>query len=103
MGMSDCFAYMNEVHVRTTTARKEQLAIRLWHTNGGLNSCHRQPRLRFIEAEGKSNAEWWQYKEDQFKAMRDQIEGLIIRIFNLCSHKGSGFRNPFAKHRTYGR
>jgi hypothetical protein len=46
--------------MRTGTACKEQLAIRLRHMNGGPNGCHCQPRPRFAEAEGKSNAEWWQ-------------------------------------------
>jgi hypothetical protein len=101
--MSDHFAYMNEVHVRTETTRKEQLVIRLRHMKGGPNGCRCQPRLRFVEAEGKSNVEWWQYKEDQFKAMRDQIEDLIAGISNMCSHKGSGSRNPFAERRMHRR
>ena len=69
-------ADMNEAHVCTETTRKEQSAICLRHLSGGLNGCHCQPRLRFAKAEGKSNTEWWQYKEERLKAMRDQIEDL---------------------------
>jgi hypothetical protein len=58
------------------TARKEQPAIRLRHMSCGLNSCCRQPRPRFVEVESKFVAERWQYKEDQFLAMRDRIEDL---------------------------
>jgi hypothetical protein len=82
-------------------ARKEQPTIRLWHMSGGPNGCRHQPRPRFAEVEGKSNAEWWQYKEDQFKDMRDQIEDLTTQISNLCGHKRSGCRNPFTEHQTH--
>ena len=57
-------ADINKVHMRTETARKEQPTIRLWHMNDGSNGCRRQPIPRFAEAEGKSIAERWQYKED---------------------------------------
>ena len=57
--------------MHTETAHKEQLAIRLWHMSGGPDSFRRQPRPRFAEAEGKFIVEHWQYKEDQFQAMRD--------------------------------
>jgi hypothetical protein len=103
MGGSDHFANMNEVYVRIKITRKEQPAIRLQYINGGPNSCRCQSRLRFAEAEGKSNAKWWQYNEDQFKAMRDQIEDLTTRISNMCSHKGNGSRNLFVERRTHGR
>jgi hypothetical protein len=76
--------------VHTEIACKEQPAIRLW-----LNSCRRQPRPRFVEAEGKSNAEPWQYMEDQFWAMRDQIEDLTTQLSNLYRHNEDGSRNPF--------
>jgi hypothetical protein len=89
---------MNEVHVCTETTRKEQPAIHLQHMNGGPNGCLRQPILLFAEAEGKSITEHWQYKEDQFNAMRDQIEDLTTQISNLCHHNENGSRNPF-KHR----
>ena len=103
MGRSNRFVDMNEVHVRTETACKEQSAICLRHMSGGLNICRRQPRPRFTEVEGKSNAEWRQYKEDQFRAMRDQIEDLTTQISNLCGYNGNGFRNPFMECRTHER
>ena len=84
-------------------AHKEQPTIHLRHMNGGPNDCRCLPRLQFAKAEGKSNAEWWQYKEDQFKVMRYQIEDLTTDISNLCSHKWSGSRNPFAECRTHER
>ena len=82
MGKSDNLADMNEVYVRTKTTRKEQPVIRLQHMNGGPNGCCHQPRLWFAEAKGKSNAEWWQYKEDRLRAMRDQIEDLTTQVSN---------------------
>ena len=97
MGRSNHFVDMKEAHVCTETARKEQLAVRLRHMSGGPNNCRCQPIPRFAEAEGKSIIEYWQYKEDQFKAMRDQIEDLTTQISNLCSYKGSGSRNPFTE------
>jgi hypothetical protein len=87
------------VHKETT--RKEQREIRLWHTGGGPNGCHRQPRPRFAEAKGKSNAKWLQYKEDQFGTMRDQSKDLTTQISNLCGHKGSGSKNPFTESRMH--
>jgi hypothetical protein len=89
--------------VHTETASKEQPAIRLRHISGGSNSCHRQPRPQIVEAEGKSIAERWQHKEDQFRAMGDHIEDLTTQLSNLCGHKGSGFRNPCTKCRMQGR
>jgi hypothetical protein len=79
------------------TTRKEQPAIRLQHMSGGSDSCRRQPRPRFEEAEGKFIAERWQNKEDQFWAIRDQIEDLTTQLSNLRGHKGSGSRNPCTK------
>jgi hypothetical protein len=84
------------------TAYKEQLTIRLWHMSRGLNGCRRQPKLRFAKAEGKFITECWQYKEDQFRAMRDQIEDLTIQLSNLCRHNEDGFRNLFTEHQTQG-
>jgi hypothetical protein len=98
MGRSNRFAEMDEEYVHTETARKEQPAIRLRHMSGGSDSCHRQPRPRFTEVEGKSIAERWQYKEDQFRAMRDEIEELTAQLSNLRGHKGSGSRNPCIEH-----
>jgi hypothetical protein len=94
MGRSNHFVDMDEVYVHTETAHKEQPAIRLRHMSGGSDSCHRQQRLRFTEAEGKFIVERWQHKEDQFWAMRDQIEDLTPQLSNLRGHKGSGSRNP---------
>jgi hypothetical protein len=103
MGRSNRFAEMDEVYVHMKIARKEQLAIRLRHMSGGSDNCRRQPRLRFAKAEGKLIAEHWQHKEDQFQAMRDQIEDLITQLSNLCGHKGSGSRNPCTERRTQRR
>jgi hypothetical protein len=89
--------------VNTETTRKEQPAIRLQHMSDGSDSCCRQPRPRFVETEGKFIVERWQYKEDQFWAMRDQIEDLTIQLSNLHGHKGSGSRNPCTERRTQGR
>jgi hypothetical protein len=79
--------------VHTEIACKEQPVIRLWHMSGGSDSCRRQPRSQFAEAEGKFIAERWQHTEDQFRAMRDHIEDLITQLSNLRGHKGSGSRN----------
>jgi SpoVK/Ycf46/Vps4 family AAA+-type ATPase len=76
MGRSNRFVEMDEVYVHTETARKEQSAIHLRHMSVGSNSCRRQPKLQFAGAEGKFITERWQHKEDQFRAMRDQIEDL---------------------------
>jgi hypothetical protein len=89
--------------MHTKTARKEQPTIRLRHISSGSNSCHRQPKSRFAGAEGKFIAEHWQHKEDQFQAMRDQIEDLTTQLSNLHGHKGSGSRNPCIERRTQGR
>jgi hypothetical protein len=93
MGRSNRFAEMDKVYVHTKTTRKEQPAIRLRHMSGGSDSCRRQPRPRFTGAEGKFIAERRQHKEDQFRAMRDQIEDLTTQLSNLRGHKGSGSRN----------
>jgi hypothetical protein len=93
MGRSNRFAEIDKVYVHTETARKKQPAIRLWHMSGGSDSCRCQPRLRFVEAEGKFIVKHWQHKEDQFRAMRDQIEDLTTQLSNLRGHKGSGSRN----------
>jgi hypothetical protein len=103
MGKSNRLANVNEVYVHMETSRKEQSTICLWHMDGGPNGCRRQPRQRFAKVESKSNDKWWQYKNDQFKAMKDQIEDLTTGISNLCSHKRSGSRNPFAERKTHGR
>jgi hypothetical protein len=89
--------------MRTWRPRKEQLAIRLRHMSGGPNDCRRQPRLRFAVAKGKSNAEPWQYKGDQFRALEDQLETSPTQISNLCRYKGNGSRNPFVERQTHGR
>jgi hypothetical protein len=89
---------MKEVYAHTETARKEQLAIHLRHISDGPNYFRCQPRLRFAMAEGKSNAEPWQYKGDQFRALEDQLEASPTQIFNLCRHKGNGSKNPSAEH-----
>ena len=88
--------------MRTEIAHKEQLAICLWHMSGEPNNCCRQPIPRFVKAEGKSYAERWQHREDQFKAMRDQIEDLTTQISNLCGHKVIGSRNPIVECQTHG-
>jgi hypothetical protein len=100
MGRSNRFADMSEVYAHTETTRKEQLAILLQNMNSGPNGCRRQPRLQLAEAEGKFNVEPWQYKEDQFRALEDQLETSPTRISNSCGHKGSVFRNPCTEHRT---
>jgi hypothetical protein len=79
--------------MHTEIARKEQPAIHLWHMSDGSDSCCHQPRQRFTEAEGKSIAERWQHKEDQFWAIGDHIEDLTTQLFNLRGHKRSGSRN----------
>jgi hypothetical protein len=56
-----------------------------------------------VEVEGKSNAKLWQYKEDQFWAMRDQIEDLTTQLSNLFHHSEDESRNPFTDRRTQGR
>jgi hypothetical protein len=94
---------MNEMYVHMETLRKEQLAIRLQHMNGGLNSYRHQPRSQFLEVEGKFIAEHWQDKEDQFRGMRGQIEDLTIQLSNLCRHNEDGSINSFTKCRTQGR
>jgi hypothetical protein len=88
--------------VHTKTARKEQPTIRLRQMSGGSDSCRRQLRSRFAKAEGKFIAKRWQYKEDQFRAMRDQIEDLTTQLSNLRGHKGSGSRNPCTERQTQG-
>jgi hypothetical protein len=99
---SNHFVEMDEVYVHMETARKEQPTIHLRHMSGGLNSCRRQPRSRFAGAEGKFIAKHWQHKEDQFRAMRDQIEDLTRQLSNLRGYKGSGSRNPCTEGRTQG-
>ena len=94
---------MSEVYAHTEIARKEQPAIRLRHMGGGPNDCRRQPRPQFAVAEGKSKAETWQCKEDQFRTLEDRCEASPTQISNLYHHKGNGSRNPFAEHRTHGR
>ena len=94
---------MNEVYAHMETIRKEQPAIRLRHISSGPNGCHCQPRSRFVEAKGKSNAELWQYKEDQFRALKDQLETSPTQISNLCGHNGNRFKNPFAEHQMHRR
>jgi hypothetical protein len=88
--------------VHTETTRKEQPAIHLRHVSGGSNSCRRQPKPRFAEAEDKSIAEHWQHKEYQFQAMEDHIEDLTTQLSNLRGHKEGGSRNPCTKHRVQG-
>jgi hypothetical protein len=75
--------------VHTKTARKEQPAIRLRHMGGGPNDCRCQPRPQFVVAGGKSNAEPYQYKGDQFRALEDQLETSLTQISNLCRHNGN--------------
>jgi hypothetical protein len=99
MGRSNLFEDMNEVYVHTETTRKEQPAICLRHMSDGLDSC-RQPRPRFVEDEGKFIAERLQYKEDQFRVMRNQIEDLTTQLSNLRGHKGSGSRNLYTECQT---
>ena len=60
--------------MHTKTAHKEQPTIRLWHMSGGTNGCHRQPILRFAEAEGKFIAETQQHMKDPFATLEDQLE-----------------------------
>jgi hypothetical protein len=103
MRRSNRFADMNEVYAHMKTARKEQPAIRLRHMGRGPNDYHRQPRLQFAVAEGKSKAETRQYKEDQFQALEDRHEASPTQISNLYCHKGNGSRNPSTKRRTHGR
>jgi hypothetical protein len=83
--------------VHTEIAHKEQLAICLQHMSGGPNDCHHQPRLQYTVVEGKSNAEPWQYKGDQFRALKDQLETSPTQISNLCHHKGNGSINLYAE------
>ena len=66
MGRSNRFVDMNKVYVHVETTRKEQPIIHLWHMGGGPNGCHRQPILRFVEAEGKFISETQQHMDDQF-------------------------------------
>jgi hypothetical protein len=94
MGRSNRFADMDKVYMHTETTRKEQSVILLRHMSGGSDSCRRQPRPPFAEAEGKFIAKHWQYKEDQFWARRDQIEDLTTQLSNLHGHKRRGSRNP---------
>jgi hypothetical protein len=101
MRRSNRFVDMNEIYVRTETARKEQPAIRMRHMGGEPNNCRRQPRPRFTVAEGKYNAEPWQYKGDQFRALEDQLETSLIQISNLCRHNGNESKNPSAECRTH--
>jgi hypothetical protein len=68
--------------------------------SGGPNSSRRQPRPRFVEVESKFIVERWQYKEDQFQAMRDQVEVLTTQLSDLCHHDEDGSRNPFTECRT---
>ena len=103
MERSNRFANMNEMYVHAETSCKEQLAIHLRHMSGGPNSCCRQPKLRFAKAEDKFTAEHWQYKDDQFRAIRDQIEDLTIQLSNLCRHNEDGSRNRFIECQTQGR
>jgi hypothetical protein len=77
------------------------MAIRLQHMNGGPNGCCRQLIPQFVKSEGKSIAKRWLYKENQFRAMRDQIEDLTTQISNLCGHIRSGSRNPFTERQTH--
>jgi hypothetical protein len=103
MGRSNRFVDMNEVYTHIKTTCKEQLAIRLWHMSSGPNGCHRQPRPQLVEVEGKFNAKPWQYKDDQFQALEDQLETSPTRISNSRGHKGNGSRNPCTERRTQGR
>ena len=89
--------------MHTETACKEQPTIHLRHMSGGSDSCRRQSRPRFMEAEGKFIVERWLYKEDQFQAMSDQIEDLTTQLSNLRGHKGSESRNLCIEHQTQGR
>jgi hypothetical protein len=102
MGRSNRFVDMNEVYAHTKTARKEQPAICLRHRGRGPNDCRHQPRPQFMVAEGKTKAETWQYKEDQFRALEDRREALPTQISNLYRHNGNGSRNPSAECRTHG-
>jgi hypothetical protein len=102
MGRSNRFADMSKVYVHIKTVRKEQSTIRLRHMSGGPNGCRHQPIPRFAKVEGKSIVECCLYKDDQFRAMRDQID-LTTKISNLCGHKGSGSRNLFTERQTHGR
>jgi hypothetical protein len=90
------------VYVHMETTRKEQPAIRLQHMSGGSDSCRRQPRPRFAGVEGKFIAEHWQHKEDQFRAIKDQIEDLTTQLSNLRGPKGSGSRNSCRERGTQG-
>ena len=103
MGKSNRFADMDEVYVHTETTCKEQPTICLRHISGGLGNCCRQPRPQFMEAEGKFIVECWQYKEDQFWAMRDQIGDLTTQLSNLRGHKGSGSKNLCTEREMQGR
>jgi hypothetical protein len=94
MGRSNRFADINEVYAHTKTVCKEQPAIRLRHMGRGPNDCHCQPRLQFVVAEGKTKAETWQSKKDQFRALEDRREASPTQISNLYHHNGSGSRNP---------
>ena len=64
MGRSNRFADMDEVYMHTKIAHKEQQTICLRHMSGGSDSCRHQPRLQFVEVEGKFIVERWQYKKD---------------------------------------
>jgi hypothetical protein len=70
--------------------------------SSGSNNCRCQPKPRFAEEEGKFIVERWQYKKDQFWAMRDQIEDLTTQLSNMHGHKGSGYRNPCTERPTQG-
>jgi hypothetical protein len=103
MGRSNRFADMYEVYAHAETTSKEQPATRLRHMGRGPNDCRRQPRPQFAVAEGKTKAETWQYKEDQFRALEDRSEASPTQISNLYRHNGNGSRNPSAERRTHGR
>jgi hypothetical protein len=89
---------MNEVYAHTKIARKEQLTICLRHMGGGPNDFRLQPRQQFVVAEGKSNAEPWQYSGDQFQALEDQLETSPTQIFDFCRPNGNESENPSAEH-----
>jgi hypothetical protein len=130
MGRSDRLADINEVYVHMKTARKEQLAICLWHVEekfggltvqkkghvrtqhgvptdhladmDGLNICRRQLRPWYTGAEDKLIAAHRRHME-QLTVLGDQIKALATQISNMCGHNENGSRNLFVECGTHER
>ena len=84
MGKSNYFADMNEVHVRTETACKEQSTIRLRRMSGGPNNCRRNQGGSILS-----------YVVSTRRPHYPNIQ--------LVWSQRSGSRNPFTERWTHGR